>query len=70
MKNQRQMVIDFIDEFGSITPLDAIREFGITRLASRVYELKKLDGIELKAVPEPSINRYGKKVVHARYSRV
>lgn len=70
MKNQRQMVIDFIDDNGSITPLDAIREFGITRLASRVYELKKRDGIELKATPETSVNRYGKKVTYARYSRV
>ena len=66
--NQREQVLSYIRQVGSITPLDAIREFGITRLASRVYEIKKREGIELKATPEASVNRFGKKVWYTRYS--
>ena len=66
--NQREQVLAYINQFGSITPLDAIREFGITRLASRVYEIKKKEGVELKATPEASVNRFGKTVRYARYS--
>ena len=66
--NQREQVLAYIKQFGSITPLEAIREFGITRLASRVYELKKKEGIELKATPAAAVNRFGKKVWYTRYS--
>ena len=38
---QSDRVLDYIKEFGSITQLDAIRDLGIMRLASRVSDLKK-----------------------------
>lgn len=39
--NQNERVLNYIKEFGSITQLDAIRDLGIMRLASRVSDLKK-----------------------------
>lgn len=45
MVSQKKMVLDYIEEFGSITPIDAFRDLGVTRLAAKVFELKK-DGHE------------------------
>lgn len=64
---QAQMVIDYIREFGSITPLDALRDLGVMRLASRISELKK-NGYAIESKPETVLNRWGKKTKVARYS--
>lgn len=44
---QKQQVLNYIDCFGSITQLEAIRDLGIMRLASRVSDLKR-DGYKIK----------------------
>lgn len=38
---QSQMILDWMYEHGSITPLDAINELGVMRLASRISDLRK-----------------------------
>lgn len=38
---QAQRVLDYIEQFGSITQYEALKDLGIMRLASRVSELKK-----------------------------
>lgn len=38
---QCEMVIAYIEEYGDITPIDAVQELGIMRLASRICDLKK-----------------------------
>lgn len=63
---QKEYILQYIEEEGSITPLDALREFGCMRLASRVSELKK-EGYPIKRHMETSKNRYGKSVRYARY---
>lgn len=65
--SQCDMVVDYINEFGSITSLDAFREFGATRLSGIIYNLKK-QGYKIKSVDEGSLNRYGRMVYYARYS--
>ena len=40
-RTQTQRIIDYIAEFGSITQLDALRDLGIMRLASRISDLKR-----------------------------
>lgn len=37
---QKDMVLDYIRDFGSITPMDAFRDLGITRLAAVVCRLR------------------------------
>lgn len=64
---QCERIIKYIKEEGSITSLDAMREFGCMRLASRISELKK-QGYPIKTEFETSNNRYGEKVSYARYS--
>ena len=63
---QNDMVLKYLHDFGSITPLDALREFGCMRLASRIADLKK-DGHSISRVMERGQGRYGNKVRYARY---
>lgn len=63
---QKDMVISHLLEHGSITSLDAIQEYGITRLADVIYKLKK-DKWPIITLDEVSKNRYGKEVRYGRY---
>ena len=53
-------------ETGSITPLDAIREFGCLRLAARISNIKER-GYTIRTVMEEGENRYGDTTRYARY---
>jgi len=64
--NQRQRIINYIWECGSITSLEAYKELGITQLATRIKELKEL-GYEFKTEWESSKNRYDERVDYKRY---
>ena len=61
------MVLEYIEEFGSITPLDAIRDLGVYRLSARISDLKK-KGFPIVTKIEAVPNRRGKKSNVARYS--
>ena len=63
---QRQMVLDYMYDFGSITSLEAIVDLGVHRLASRVSELKKM-GYPIVSEYVPVKNRYGKTCHVKRY---
>lgn len=65
--NQCDKILAYIRENGSITPLDALREFGCMRLASRISDLKGL-GYTIKRTMETSKNKYGEPVSYARYT--
>lgn len=67
MESQNQMVLDYIREFGSITPVDAFKDLGITRLAAVVCRLRR-EGHDIHKERENAYNRYGQKVRYARYS--
>jgi hypothetical protein len=67
MVSQKKMVLDYIREFGSITPLDAFKDLGVTRLAAVVFALRE-DGHDIHKEREHAYNRYGQKVRYARYS--
>lgn len=63
---QCQRIIKFIEDFGSITTLDAFLQLGVCRLASRICELRK-QGYEIKDKQEFVLNRYGEKCYIKRY---
>ena len=64
---QREAILQYIKDFGSITPMEAYSDLGITKLATRISEMRK-DGIEFKIEMVKSKNRYGKPVRFAKYS--
>ena len=67
MITQKQRILHYISEFGSITPMDAFNDLGITKLATRVSELRR-DGKIIVGTMEKSRNRYGQPVDYMRYS--
>lgn len=40
---QTRRIVKYIDDFGSITTLEAMRDLGVTNLHARLYDLKKKD---------------------------
>lgn len=66
MVSRKKMVLDYIREFGSITPLDAFRDLGVTWLADVILELKE-DGHDIRTERERGKNRFGQPTRYARY---
>lgn len=65
--NQNERILKYIHDFGSITQLEAIRDLGVMRLASRISDMKKL-GYPITSKTEVVINRYGETSRIKRYS--
>ena len=66
---QTQLVKRFIDNNGSITPLQAMSNFGIMRLAARIKDLEK-EGMEFRKTMVCDMNRFGQPVRFMKYSKV
>ena len=64
---QCETILRHMEAFGSITSLEAMQEYGIMRLASRITDLKKA-GIPIRREMISKNNRYGETVTFARYS--
>ena len=64
---QAERVLDYINDFGSITQMDALNDLGVMRLASRISDLKKM-GFPITSTVEPVKNRYGEVCHIKRYS--
>jgi hypothetical protein len=63
---QKQRVIDYIQEFGSISSWEAYADLGITQLGARIDQLKK-EGYEFETEWESKKNRYGENTTYKRY---
>lgn len=67
MMSQCNRVLQHLQAYGSITPLEAMQEYGIMRLGARIYDLKKM-GYSIDSSMETGKNRYGESISYARYS--
>ena len=54
---------------GSITSLQAFREYGITRLSAVIFDLRQ-NGYNITSTNVGRLNRYGDKVYFAKYTLV
>lgn len=64
---QAQRVLDYMARFGTITQLEALRDLGVMRLASRVSELRK-NGHDITGEMITVENRFGEKCQIKQYS--
>lgn len=64
---QAQRVLDYIDTFGSITQLEALKDLGVMRLASRISDLKK-QGYPILSETITVKNRFDEDCYIKRYS--
>lgn len=55
-----------MEDFGSITPIQALADLGVMRLASRICDLRK--DYEIKTTMIKAKNRYGEDVTYAQYT--
>lgn len=63
---QNNRILDYISVFGSITQLEALRDLGVMRLASRISDLRRL-GYPIESKQEVVKNRFGEKCHIKRY---
>lgn len=64
--NQCETILRHLRDYGSITSLEAMQEYGIMRLASRISDMKK-SGIAIRAETVSGQNRYGETTSFSRY---
>lgn len=61
------LVLEYMEQHGSITPLDASVDLGIQRLGARIYDLRKR-GWVIEDEWAEVLNRRGKKCRVKKYS--
>ena len=64
---QGERIVAYCNLYGSITPMDAFNDLGITKLATRVSELIR-EGTKVYKKTEHRLNRFGEKTYFMRYS--
>ena len=65
-QTHEKMILAYMRKHGSITAMDAIREFGCLRLAARISDLR-WNGYNIETEIEVGKNRQGDRVRYARY---
>lgn len=63
---QKERILRHLQDVGSITNAEAMYEYGIGHLASRISEMRQ-NGVPIKSETESSTNRYGEKISYSRY---
>lgn len=63
---QKERILRHLRDYGSITQLEALKEYGIMRLSSRVSDLKA-EGYPIRREMVSSKNRYNENTSYARY---
>ena len=65
--NQTNLILDYLDEYGSIDPLEALRELGCFRLAARIYDLEQRGHVIPRETFTTVGRKTGRKVRFTRY---
>lgn len=66
MANQCEMILQHMQKYGSITHLEAEKEYGIARLASRINDLRR-QGVAIQSQIVTGKNRRGETTHYAVY---
>lgn len=69
VKTQKDAVLWHLGNHGTITSWEAIKEYGVTRLAAIIFNLKE-EGYGIASIPENKKNRFGRTVVISKYKYV
>ena len=64
--NQCDRILRHLKDNGSITSLEAMQEYGIMRLASRITDLER-KGYPIQSETVSGINRYGETTYYSKY---
>lgn len=64
---QKERIVKYCRDFGSITSMEAYMDLGVTQLGARIKELEE-SGVLFKRTWKKSTNRYGEPVQFIAYS--
>ncbi len=64
---QHDRIVDFMQKHGTITQADASAELGITKLATRISEMKR-NGMVIYSAWERGKNRFGENTEYKFYA--
>ena len=64
---QKEKILRHLRDHGSITPMEAMQEYGIMRLAARISDLRR-DGVMIDRTMVSGKNRYGENTSYASYT--
>lgn len=64
---QNEMILKHLQTGRSITPGEALTEYGCMRLASRISDIEKMTGRTIARRKVSRKNRFGKRVSYAEY---
>lgn len=64
---QHQMVIEHLNRYGSITDLEAYRDYAIRRLAAVIWDLRHKYHFEIDTKTTVAKNRFGETTSFATY---
>lgn len=66
-KTQKEVILEHLRKYGSITSMEAIEKYHITRLAAVIFELREMDfHIESQEIKDASTN-YSRSTKPVRY---
>lgn len=63
---QEQRILDHLKNHQTITTMEAMYEYGVMRLASRINDLRRA-GMDILTETVPVVNRYGETCHIAQY---
>lgn len=63
---QKQRLVEYLERYGSVTPLEALRDLGIYRLSAQIFTLRK-EGYDIETETAVVSNRFGEKCHIANY---
>lgn len=66
--NQHKAILDYLEAHGSISPMQAFSDLGITKLSTRISEMIRR-GYKFRKIPTEGKNRYGEPVRYMRYEK-
>lgn len=62
---QKERIIEYMNQHGSISSMEAMRELGVMRLGARIFEIA--EDYEVIRETEVAKNRFGEKTYYTRY---
>ena len=66
---QHDLILNYLKKFRTITPYEAFKDLGITKLATRISEMRQ-EGYQFADVWVEDVNRFGENVRYKRYSLI
>lgn len=67
IKTQKEAVLNHLKTKGTITSMEAIQEYGATRLSAIIFELRHKDGYDIETRMLTGKNRFGNVTDYGLY---